>query len=377
MKKLLLLGSVVSKCPPEKHGGTERVAYYQAKHLAKRGVKIIFVGAEGTKEAFKNQLLKEEKDWERIFSLIEIVEIGGGTQFGKAADAIKHDPKREEASRKLRIEMLNLALVQNLMIERRNEYDLVLNNMRGEATLVPLANFLGKTFVNVTHLNIFEKLAIFFKKHHVKIITISNEQQKEFPDLEYIATVYNPVPTRLFTFNPHPKDYALMISTIGYHKNQKDAILACKKVGIPLILAGKIRDEDYFQNEIKPYIDGKTVTYLPELGFEEKLRLYQKAKVFLFPIFWQEPFGLVCIEALSCGTPVIAYPNGGPKEIVISGKNGFLVENWQEMAEKIQEIDKIDRYQCRKDAEERFDEEVIGEKYYQVILKEIKKIKNF
>lgn len=371
MKKLLLLGSVVSKSPPEKHGGTERVAYYQAKHLAKRGIKIIFVGAEGTKEAFKKQLMKEEKDWKKILSLIEIIEIGGGTQFGKAADAIKHDPKKEEASRKLRIEMLHLGMVQQLMIERKNEYRVILNNMRGEASLVPLAKILKKHFINVAHLNIFSKLAEFFKKNEVEIITLSRQQQEEFPDLKYLATIYNPVPTRLFTFNSRPEDYALMISTIGYHKNQKEAILACKKAGISLILAGKIRDEDYFQNEIKPYIDEKTVTYLPELGFEEKLRLYQKAKVFLFPILWQEPFGLVCIEALSCGTPVIAYPNGGPEEIVISGKNGFLVKSWQEMVEKIKEIDKIDRYQCRKDAEERFDEEVIGEKYYQVIKKEI------
>lgn len=369
MKKLLLLGSVVSKCPPEKAGGTERVAYYQAKNLAKRNIPIIFVGAEGTKKAFIDTLIKEKETIDKILKKIEFVEIGGGTQFGNASDAIKSDPSKEEASRKLRVEMLHLAQVQRLMIERKNEYQLILNNMRGEAIFIPFANYLKKVFINVTHLNIFYKLAQFFKEYQTKIITLSYEQRKEFPDLNYIANIYNPVSTSIFTFNPTPKNYALMVATIGYHKNQKDAILACKKIGIPLIIAGKIRDFDYFEKEIKPHIDGKNIIYYKEIGLEEKIKLYQNAKVFLFPILWQEPFGLVCIEALSCGTPVIAYPHGGPKEIVQNGKNGYLVNNPLEMAEKIKEIEKIKRSFCRQTATELFDENIIGEKYYQTIKK--------
>lgn len=372
MKKILLLGSVVSPCPPKNQGGTERVAYYQAKQLAKRGLKIIFVGAKDTKKNFLNQLKLEKENntqLKKIISNIEFVEIGGGTQFGNAKDSLKTDPSKTEASRKLRVEMLNLAKVQQLMIERKNDYQIILNNMRGEAIFLPLAKLIKKEVFNVCHLNIFDELAELFYKFNTKIITIANHQKEKYKNLNYVATIYNPVNTKIFSFNNKPKNYALMISTIGYHKNQKDAILACKIAKIPLIISGKIRDKDYFDSEIKPFIDNKSITYLGELNFAQKLKLYQEAKVFLFPILWQEPFGLVVIEALSCATPVIAYPNGGPKEIIKNGFNGFLVNTVKEMAQKIKEIDKIKRENCRKDAEERFSEEIIGDQYYQILTK--------
>ncbi len=365
-KKLLILGSVVSPCPPAMQGGTERVAYYQAKQLAKRGMEIIFVGARGTVQNFKDQLLLEGESL-KILENIEFVEIGGGTGFGNQKDAIKIDLSQMEASRKLRTEMVNLAKVQSLLIERKDEYDLVLNNMRGEATFFPLANLLGKKLINVLHLNLFPELAEIAAHYNIGLISISNSQREGFENLNFIATIYNPVNTKIFKFNDKPKDYALMMATIGYHKNQKDAILACKKAGIKLIIAGKIRDKDYFENEIKPFIDGKNVVYHGELQFEEKLKLYQNAKVFLFPIKWKEPFGLVLIEALSCGTPAIAYPHGGPKEIVKDGETGFLVNSPEEMAEKILQIEKIDRKACRNDAMQRFDDEVIGKQYFKVL----------
>ncbi len=369
MKKLLLLGSVASPCPPKKQGGTERVAYYQAKYLAKKGVKIIFVGALGTIKNFKEELeFEKESQKEKILSQIEFIEIGGGTQFGQVSDSISIDLKRQEASRKLRLENTYLARVIKLMIERHQDYEIILNNLRGEAVLLPIAQMLNKKFIHVCHLNIFLELADLFKEYQTQLITISNSQRTDYSDLNYLATIYNPINTKIFSFNSKPKNYALMISTIGYHKNQKDAILACQKAKIPLILAaGKIRDLEYFNQEIKPFIDNKNVIYYGDLDFSDKLKLYQEAKVFLFPILWNEPFGLVCIEALSCGTPVIAYPHGGPKEIIINGDNGFLVDSVNEMVDGIKHIDEIKRENCRKNVEERFAEEVIGEQYYQVL----------
>jgi glycosyltransferase involved in cell wall biosynthesis len=367
MRKLLLLGSVAGPCPPKKAGGTERVAYVQAKELAKRGIDILFVGGVGTKNNFSDQLRAEKEDSEAILSRIEFVEIGGKTQVGNASDSIQLDPAQIESSRKLRLEMVSLAEVQELMLKRKAEYSLILNNMRGEAVLLPLAAKLNKKIVCVMHLNIFAELAALFKKYKTEIITISDSQRTGFSGLHYLQTIYNPVRTASFTFSATPKEYALMLSTIGYHKNQKDAILACKKAGLKLILGGKIRDQEYFDEEIMPSIDGHLVEYIGEIGFEEKLKLYQEAKVFLFPIRWSEPFGLVLIEALACGTPVIAYPHGGPKEIVEDGKTGFLVNSVDEMAERIQHVNEIDRHICRKDVEEKYDEEVIGKKYFEVI----------
>lgn len=374
MKKLLILGSIVSPCPPKKQGGTERVAYYQTKQLAIRGIHIIFVGAKGTETNFKDQLILEKApNIESIVKCIEFIEIGGGTGFGTQEDSLIIDLSKVEASRKLRLEMLNLALVQKLMIDRKDQYDVVLNNMRGEGILIPLANLLKKKFINVMHLNIFSELADIFRYYNTYIISISNAQRQEFPDLNYLATIYNPIHVESFTFEKNPEDYALTIGTVGLHKNQKDAIIACLKAKTPLVIAGKIRDQDYFDKDIKPYIDGINVVYHGELNFEQKLRLYQKAKVFLMPIAWQEPFGLVAIESLACGTPVIAYPNGGPKEIVIEGKTGFLVNSPNEMAEKIKQIDTIKREDCRKDAELRFGDEKIGGEYYNILIQLLNK----
>ena len=370
MKKILLLGSVVSPCPPKKQGGTERVAYYQAKSLAKKSVPLIFVGAPGTKKIFSSKLSREkEKKKKRILKNIEFVEIGGGTGTGTQEDSFKLDLSHVESSRKFRIEMVYLSQVQRLMIERKKDYDIILNNMRGEAVLIPLADFLKKKVINVMHLNIFPKLAGIFKQYNTYIITISKAQQKNFNGLNYLATIPNPVNTDSYSFCAAPINYALVVGTIGYHKNQKDAILAAKKAGISIIIAGKIRDADYFEQEIKPLIDNKKVVYNGEIGFKEKLKLYQEAKVFLFPIAWEEPFGLVMIEALSCGTPVIAYPNGGPKEIVKNGVTGFLVKNVNEMAEKIKQIESIKRIDCKKDVEQRFSDDVIAEQYFNSLKK--------
>jgi len=368
MKKILLLGSLAGPCPPKKAGGTERVAYVQAKELAKKGIPLIFVGGAGTRQNFQEQLVFEDEDKrQEILQNIEFVEIGGNTQLGNASDSIKLDPSTIEASRKLRMEMVALSQVQTLMIERKEEYSTILNNMRGEAVLLPLAKELGKTVVCVMHLSLFPELAETFQKYQTRVITISDSQQKGFERISFLKTIYNPVHTASFIFNDTPEEYALMLSTIGYHKNQKDAILACKKAGIHLILGGKIRDAEYFESEIKPYLKEGEVEYVGEVGFEEKMTLYREAKVFLFPITWQEPFGLVLIEPLSCGTPVIAYPHGGPQEIIRDGKIGFLVSSVEEMAEKIRQVGQIKRGDCRDDVENRFDDQVIGEQYAQVL----------
>lgn len=368
MKKLLLLGSVVAPCPPLGQGGTERVVYTQAKYLAKKGICLLLVAAKGTQENFRRQLtLDGETDIQTITANIEFIEVGGGTQLGNALDAIEINPSLTEGSRKLRLEMLNLALVEEVLIQRKDEYDLILNNMRGETVFLPLADQLGKQFISVAHLNIFPELATLYQRYNTNIITLSEAQKHEFPSLAYLETIPNPITFGLFPFNANPKGYALMLSTIGRHKNQKDAIVASQKAGMPLILAGKIRDQDYFDQEIKPYIDGEHVTYYGELDFQTKVDLYKNASCFLFPILWQEPFGLVVIESLACGTPVIAYPHGGPKEIIKDGETGFLVETPDQMAQKIGEISKINRERCRESVAKQYTEEVVGEKYYAVI----------
>lgn len=364
-KRLLLLGSIVSACPPEKYGGSERVAYYQAKQLAKRGVELVFVGAKGTEENFKKQLTLENES-EELLAHIEFVEIGGGTQLAETDDSIVDDVSQVEASRKLRREMVHIAELIAFIYQRQNDFDVVLNNMRGvEAVLVPVFKELNKKFLTVLHLNLFDELASLFRAYNIGIIPISEHQKKGFEGLNFLETIPNPMSTSLFKSNivRRKKKHALFIGSMGKNKNPLDAILASKKAEVPLVLAGKISDQEYFDHFIKPHIDGTTVEFRGEIGQVEKMEALLGASVFLFPVLWDEPFGLVVIEALAAGVPVIAYPHGGPAELIKNNFNGYLVHDVSQMVAAIKKVDAIRSEDCISSVAQ-YDEEVIGEKYY-------------
>ena len=353
--RIAILGSVALPVPPPMQGGTEWIAYHQAMGLSKRGHEVILFAAKGSAQNFRD-------------SKVRVIEVGGGDVIAGSAKEKKFDPQYTEASRKLRVEMVYLSQVSQKLIENKDSYDVILNNMRGEAVFLPIAKLLNKPFVNVMHLNLFPELADLFQAFNTNIITISNAQRKEFPNLNYSATVYNCVDIDKYSFNPSPQDYLLMVGTIGRHKNQGEAISVAKELGLKLILAGKIRDQDYFE-ELKKDIDGEQIKWFGEIGFEEKLKLYQNAKAFLFPINWEEPFGLVMIEAMSCGTPVVAFNKGAVSEVVRNGLTGYVVNNHSQMVEAVRKIGAIDRMNCRKHVEENFTVEKMVNEYEQALMK--------
>ena len=338
--KILILGSVALPIPPPAQGGTELIAYQQAKGLSEKGHGIILVGAKGTAENFSG--IK-----------VRVIEIGDGDLVSGSSLEQKFDPQKTETSRKLRLETVYLARVSQVMIDEKDNYDIVLCNMRGEAIFLPVAKMLNKPFANVMHLNLFPELADLFKEYQALVVTISNAQRGGFDGLNYLATVGNGVNVQKYAFNDKPSDYLLMVGSIGRHKNQGGAIRVAKKLGMRLILAGKISDKEYFE-EIKKDIDGETIRWEGEMKFAEKLKLYQEAKAFLFPILWNEPFGLVMIEAMSCGTPVIAFRNGSTSEVVLDSVTGFVVDDEHGMIEALGKIDSISREACRKHVEENF-----------------------
>lgn len=337
--RIAILGSVALSVPPQFAGGTEWIAYYQAWGLSEKGHEIILFAAKGSSKNFNSN--------------IKLIETGKGDIVTGSAQEKKIDPTLTEGSRQLRLEMVYLSEVVQKLIDLKDSYDIVLNNMRGEAVFLPIAKMLNKPFVNVMHLNFFPQLADLFQLFKTPIITISNAQRKDFPNLSYLATVYNGVDISQFPYNDKPQDYNLMVGSIGRHKNQGDAVRAAKETGEKLVLVGKIRDNDYFE-EIKKYIDGEQIIYKGEIGFEEKIKLYQGAKGLLFPILWEEPFGLVMIEAMACGTPVVAYNHGAVPEVLINNKTGYIVENISQMVDKINKIDQINRHDCRKHVKENF-----------------------
>jgi glycosyltransferase involved in cell wall biosynthesis len=336
--RIAILGSVALPVPPPMQGGTEWIAYHQAEGLTNSGHSVILFAAKGSKAG-----------------KYKLVEVGGGDTVVGSTLAVNKDDEFIESSRKLRLENVYLSQVMQRLIELKDEYDIILNNMRGEAVFIPLAKILNKKFVNVMHLPLFPQLASFFRENRTEIITISNAQRKDFPDLNYLGTVSNCVDVNEFRFNATPEDYILMVGSISPHKNQEGAIRIAKKLGLNLVLAGKIGDKEYYK-KIQKDMDGRQIEWVGELGFEAKHRLYQKAKAFIFPILWEEPFGLVMIEAMACGTPVVAFANGAIPEVVKDGLTGFVIPENDEyrMAEALKNIGKIKRENCRKYVEENF-----------------------
>lgn len=347
--KIAILATGFSPIPPPMQGGTEWIAYHQARGLAQRGHNVTLLAGKGSAHNFKD-------------TSVRVIEVIITEDQGQKEE----DTHLVESSRRLRLEAIFLGKVCQKLIDEKEQYDVILNNMRGEAIFLPLAKLLQKPFVNVMHLNLFPELADLFRLYNTHIITISNSQRKNFSDLSYLATVYNGVEVEKFPLNETPEDYLLMMGSIGRHKNQGAAISVAKKLGMRLILAGKIRDEDYFK-ELKKDIDGGQIRWIGELTFDEKVNLYRNAKAFLFPILWEEPFGLVMIEAMSCGVPVVAFAHGAVPEVVEDGKTGFVVESEEQMIEAVRKIDSISRAACREHVENNFTVEKMIEGYDKAI----------
>lgn len=340
--KILILGSVALPVPPPMQGGTERIAWWQATGLAKRGYTVTLVAAKGS-----------QKD-----PSYQFVEIGGGDTVAGSMTGLHPLNGFAEGSRNLRKEAIYLAEVEQYIFDHGKEYDIILNNMRaGESLFVPAAKATGVKYVTVMHLPIFPELADYFRITNTSVITISNAQREGFDGLNYTGTVYNATDLTELPFNAKPQDYLLMMGSVAPHKNQKDGILAAKSLNKKIILAGKIGNQTYWDKEIAPLVDGASVVHEGELGKEEKAKLLANAEALLFPIVWPEPFGLVMIEAMACGTPVVAYRNGAVPEVVVDGKTGFIVDESQGvggLSVAVSRIGEIDRASCRKHVEENF-----------------------
>lgn len=351
--RIALLGSVTSVIPPVGQAAIERLVYEQAIGLAQRGHTILLFAPEGSSVQHENITL---------IPVADKVLLSGTGKEGKIPEEELYG-----ASYKLRLEIANIARVLDELVARKNEYDVILNNLRSEAVIWSMASFLNKPLYHIMHLPLFSELSTLAKKHNIRLISISDAQRKAYPDLPYTATVYNAVDTNDFSFHSTPENYVLYLGSIGRNKNPKDAILAAKAAGVPMKIGGRIKDQAYYDTEIKPLIDGVAVTWIGELHPKEVITLYQRAKAFLFPTLWEEPFGLVLIEALSCGTPVIAYPNGAIPEIVEDGKNGYIVHSVTEMTDKLKIIDQINRSVCRKTVEDKFSIDTMIDGYERVL----------
>jgi glycosyltransferase involved in cell wall biosynthesis len=182
-------------------------------------------------------------------------------------------------------------------------------------------------------------------------------------------TVYNAIDFSKYELNEHVEPTAplMFLGRLDKIKGVHTAIAVAKQTDHQLLIAGNVPTTpdnlNYYKTEIEPLIDGKQIIYLGALNDEQKNDYLKKAKALLFPIEWDEPFGLVMIEAMACGTPVIAFKRGSVPEVVDEGITGFIIDNAAEMVNRIGALDQINRNECRRRAVERFDVKVVAKHY--------------
>ena len=206
-------------------------------------------------------------------------------------------------------------------------------------------------------------------------ISISEAQREPRLGLNYIHTVYNGIDTAIYPFQATPTQpaYLAFVGRLSPEKGPVQAIKIARATGYPLKMAGKIDavDRDFYREQIEPLIDGEQIQYLGEVSHEQKVQLLSGATVTLFPVNWREPFGLVMIESMATGTPVIGMALGSVPEVIAHGKTGFVCRSLEKMIEAIPAAIELDRQTCRDYVLSRFSVQSMTNEYekaYQVAL---------
>jgi glycosyltransferase involved in cell wall biosynthesis len=212
-----------------------------------------------------------------------------------------------------------------------------------------------------------------FQAYNDRVAYVSISEADRDPSLTYSATIHHGIPLEDFPFSPQGGDYLLFYGRIHPDKGAAEAIVAARTSGLRLLMAGIVHDEPYFRNDILPQVNGDHIQYLGVVGGEARARLLGGARALLHLINFDEPFGLSVVEALACGTPVVAMNRGSMPELIDHGVTGFLVNSMSETIEAIRRVGEIDRRSCRAAAENRFSVQRMARDYrrlYRAILAE-------
>ena len=322
--KIAQVAPLFERVPPELYGGTEGVVSYLTEALIDLGHDLtLFASGDSITRA---RLIPGSKSALRL-----------------RGNAVKD-------SIALHVAMLG-KLLKNV-----EEYDLI--HFHIDYLHLPFLQQLPVSFLTTMHgrLDISELQAVFRQFPSAPVVSISNSQRKPLAWANWIGTVYHGLPEKNLTFSPKPEDYLAFLGRICPEKGLARAIEIACRGGLPLKIAAKVDavDREYFNSVIEPLLRNPHVEFIGEIGQAEKAAFLGGARALLFPIDWPEPFGLVMIEALACGTPVVAFDCGSVPEIIEDGRSGYVVSNVADAIEAVQKIDRLDRAMCRRSFLERF-----------------------
>lgn len=235
-------------------------------------------------------------------------------------------------------------------------------------TALAMADRIKTPVVHTLHGPFTPSTAAFYARHGHKaaLVSISRAQLSSAPPgLSAVGTIPNPIDLRAWPLRERKDDFLLWVGRVTQEKGPQRAIAAARAAGLPLVLAGVIQpgQQAFFEREVAPHIDGDAVRFVGEIAGSFKRSLFARARGLLMPIRWEEPFGMVIIEAMACGTPVIAFPEGAACELIVEGKTGFLVEDEQAMAAAVAHLPGIDPRGCRKWVAEHCDVDAVAAAY--------------
>ncbi|MEN6461076.1 MAG: glycosyltransferase family 4 protein [Syntrophomonas sp.] len=312
--------------------------------------------------------------WETIASLITegLVEKGLDVTLFATGDSVTAGklqymcPEPYEENKDLDPKVWECLHIANLF-EQADKFDIIHNNY----DFLPLAfsRLVRTPVVTTIHGFSSPKIMPVYQTYNKDNYYVSISNADRSSNLDYIATVYHGIDMSLFTLKETPGDYLLYFGRIHHDKGTSEAIQIARKFGMKLIMAGIIQDNSYFNNQVAPWIDDTNIIYLGSVGPSQRNQLLQGAYALLHPINFNEPFGLSVVEAMACGTPVIAFNRGSMGEVIKDGKTGFLVDSVDQAAEKLHAIPGLNRKNCRCWVEERFSKERMVDDYIDVYMK--------
>lgn len=314
--------------------------------------------------------------WELVTSLLTeaLVAKGVDVTLFATADSITSGtlkavvPAGYSEDRSLDAKVMEMLHVANVF-EHAGEYDLIHN----QADFVPLTFSRLVDVPQVTTIHGFssERIVPVFKRYEDRVNYVAISEADRHADLRYAATIHHGIRLDEFPFDPQGSDDLLFFGRIHPDKGAADAIRAALATGHRLLMAGIVQDEGYHAREVVPHVDGDRIVFDGPLGGAARTHALGHARALLHLIHFDEPFGLSVIEAMACGTPVIAYNRGSMPELIEHGVTGFLVDTFDEAVDAIGRIGEIDRAACRRAVEARFTVERMAERYlalYETIL---------